>query len=510
MSPAGGRIVVVGLGPGGIDLLLPAARTAIARIPHRFVRTARHPAVEELARHGLDCVPFDDRYESADDFDAVYRGIVETLVTAAVEHGEVCYAVPGSPGVAERTVGMLREAAAAGRVSLDVIPGLSFADLAWARLGVDPMAGAHVVDAQDFAIGAAGLSGPLLIGHCISKLVCSDVKLVLLEVLPPDAPVTVLQRLGLPDEWVTTVPLAALDRDVEPDHLTSVFVDTGHVAIAGEVARLVGLAERLRGPGGCPWDAEQSHHSLARYLLEEAYETVETIEGLPATAPEGPPDLEAYARLEDELGDLLYQVVFHAILAREAGVFTMADVARGIHDKLVRRHPHVFGSAAADTADEVLASWEQLKKAEKGTESLVEGISPGLPSLLYAHKLYRKAATVGLEPGTAAEALDRVADATARLRSPDIAADAAGTEAALGDLLAAAVVVARDRGVDAETSLRGWTARFRERFVRMEHLAAERGVDLASASPDAVAALWIESGISLSGPGSSWVETEQR
>jgi tetrapyrrole methylase family protein/MazG family protein len=277
---------------------------------------------------------------------------------------------------------------------------------------------------------------------------------------------------------------------VEPDHLTSVFVDTGADAVAGEFARLVALAERLRAPGGCPWDAEQSHHSLARYLLEESYETVEAIEGLPAAAPAGEVDLDAYARLEDELGDLLYQVVFHAVLAREAGAFTIADVSRGIHDKLVRRHPHVFGAVEADTVAEVMTNWEQIKLAEKGSASLVEGISPGLASLLYTHKLYRKAASIGLDPGSDAEALDRAALAVDALRD----AGAAATEERLGDLLAAAVVLARARGVDAETALRGWIARFRDRFVRMEELAAAGDVELAAAPPDRVAALWIEAG----------------
>jgi tetrapyrrole methylase family protein / MazG family protein len=485
-----GRVVAVGLGPAGVDLMLPSARAALSYLPRRYARTARHPAIDELAQHGLEFVTFDDRYDAADDFDALYATIVEELIAASAA-GDVCYAVPGSPGVAERTVALLRAAADRGEVVLDVIPGLSFTDLAWTRLGVDPMDGAHLVDGQRFAIDAAGRHGPLLIGHCIDRLVLSDVKLALLESLPADAPVTILARLGLPDELVVTVPLEELDRAVEPDHLTSVFVDTGQAAVAGEFARLVALSERLRAPGGCPWDAEQTHHSLARYLLEESYETVETIEALPADAPAGDPDVEAYARLEDELGDLLYQVVFHAVLAREAGVFTIADVARGIHDKLVRRHPHVFGSVEADTVSEVMTNWEQIKLQEKGDTSLVEGISPGLASLLYAHKLYRKAASVGLDPGTDTEALDRAELAVEALR----AADAAETEARLGDLLAAAVVLARARGVDAETALRGWSARFRERFVRMEQLAAAREVDLAAGPAERVAALWVEAGL---------------
>jgi tetrapyrrole methylase family protein/MazG family protein len=483
-----GRVVAVGLGPAGVDLMLPSARAAISYLPRRFARTARHPAVAELAQHGLEFETFDARYDMADDFEALYASIVAELIGAAGA-GDVCYAVPGNPGVAERTVVLLREAALRGEVQLDVLPGLSFADLAWSRLGVDPMAdGARIVDGQRFATDAAGRSGPLLIGHCINRLVLSDVKLALLEILPADAPVTVLARLGLPDEQVLTVPLAELDRAVEPDHLTSVFVDTGQEAVAGEFARLVALAEKLRAPGGCPWDAEQSHHSLARYLLEESYETVEAIEDLPADAPAGEPDVDAYARLEDELGDLLYQVVFHAVLAREAGVFTVADVSRGIHDKLVRRHPHVFGTVDAGTVAEVMTNWEQIKLAEKGSASLVEGISPGLASLLYAHKLYRKAASIGLDPGSDTEALDRAELALRALRD----ADAGTTEERLGDLLAAAVVLARARGVDAETALRGWAARFRDRFVRMEDLAAARDVDLAAAAPDVVAGLWLE------------------
>jgi tetrapyrrole methylase family protein/MazG family protein len=486
-----GHVVVVGLGPAGADLMLPTARQKLSYIGHRYVRTARHPAVDELAAHGLEFVSFDDRYDAADRFDDLYREIADEIVAAAGEHRQVCYAVPGSPGVAERTVGLLREAEARGEITLEVVPGISFADLAWSRLGVDPMDGARLVDAQTFAVDAAGLTGPILVAHCINRLLLSDVKLALLEALPADAPVTVLQRLGLPSELVFTVPLEALDRDVEPDHLTSVFVDAGSTAVAGEFAALVALSERLRAPGGCPWDAEQTHHSLARYLLEEAYETVETIEALPADAPDGPVPAEDYARLEDELGDLLYQVVFHAVLAREAGAFTVADVARGVHDKLVRRHPHVFGDTEADTVSAVMTNWEQIKKAERGSDSIVDSISPGLPSLLYAHKLYRKAASVGLEPGADDEALDRAELALDALRG----ADTGATEMALGDLLAAAVVLARSRGVDAESSLRAWSARFRDRFVRMEQLARGQGVDLAAAPDDRVAALWVEAGL---------------
>jgi len=486
-----GRVVVVGLGPATVDLMLPAARDAFERIPVRFVRTARHPAVTDLGAAGLELSSFDDRYESASDFDALYDGIAATLSEAAASHGEVVYGVPGNPAVAERTVGMLRARAAAGEIALTVVPGLSFLDLAWTRLGRDPLGGVHVVDAQDFEVSAAGRSGPLLIGHCTSRLVLSELKLALLGALAPDTPVTVLQRLGLPDEQVVEVPLAELDRAVVPDHLTSAFVDAGDRSVAGDVAALVALARRLRGPGGCPWDAEQSHHSLTRYLLEEAYETVEVLELLPGAAPAGDVDAVAYARVEDELGDLLFQVVFHSILAAEAGAFDLGDVARGVHDKLVRRHPHVFGDVAADSAAAVITNWEQIKKAERSSTSLVDSISPGLPSLLYAHKLYRKAASVGLEPDPERDGFVAMRAALDRLEA---GAGPVEAEDALGVLLAGVVVAARARGVDGESALRGWAGRFRDRFVRMEALAHEARVDLGAADPEVAERLWAEAG----------------
>jgi tetrapyrrole methylase family protein/MazG family protein len=222
------RVVVVGLGPAGVDLLLPAARAALERIPVRYVRTARHPAVDDLAREGLVLEPLDLLYDTGDDFDTVYAAIAARVVEAAQEHGEVVYAVPGSPSVAERTVVLLRGAG----IDIEIVPGLSFADLAWNRLGIDPMTGARVVDARTFAVDSAGFAGAMLLAQCDTRFVLSDVKLALLEVLPPEHEVVVLQGLGLPDERLVPVALAQLDQTIEPDHLTSVFVDTGAVSVA--------------------------------------------------------------------------------------------------------------------------------------------------------------------------------------------------------------------------------------------------------------------------------------
>ena len=236
--------------------------------------------------------------------------------------------MPGSPTVAEHTVELLR---ADDRVEVTVLASVSFLDLAWDRLGVDPVAvGARLVDGHDFAVAAAGATGPLLVGQCDRPSVLSDIKLAVEE----GPTVTVLQRLGLPDESVTEVAWDDLDRVVEPDHLTSLWIPGLAAPVAAELVAFAEVVRRLRAE--CPWDREQTHQSLTRHLIEESYEVLDAIDLL------GTDEDEGYVALEEELGDLLFQVVFHATLGAEEGRFTLADVARGIHDKLVLRHPHVF------------------------------------------------------------------------------------------------------------------------------------------------------------------------
>ena len=440
-------MVVVGLGPAGPDLLTVAGAQALSRVSHRFLRTTRHPAAAVVP----DALSFDRLYETAATLDDVYAGIVDSLAEAAAEHGTVLYAVPGSPLVAERTVELLREDS---RVDVELVPALSFLDLAWAALGVDPLAeGVRVIDGRRFAVEAAGERGPLLVAQCDSRQVLSDIKLAAdddarwrLAAGRGDVPVTVLQRLGLPDQSVTTVAWDDLDKEVDPDHLTSIWVPTAAPPVAREVARFDQLVRTLRER--CPWDREQTHRTLTRHLLEETYEVLEAIEALDIDAGEGVDDLE------EELGDLLFQVVFHATLAAEEGFFTLADVARGIHDKLVHRHPHVFAGEQADTPDQVITNWEQIKQAEKGRSSLMDGIGDGLPSLLYAHKVQRKAASVGLDPLAGEE------------------------DGGLGAELFALVDRCRRAQVDPEAALRATAARFRDRFQAAEARAAERGVGI--------------------------------
>lgn len=375
----------VGLGPAGADLLSVGTVEVLDRVEHRFVRTVHHPAASAVG----DATAFDDVYDRGETIEGVYRSIVEQLVAAALEHGEVVYAVPGSPVVAEHTVELL---IADPRVRTVVHPAMSFLDLTWARLGIDPVErGVRLVDGHRFVVEAAGQRGPLLVAQCDSRFVLSDIKLAVEH--PPTQPVVLLTHLGLPDERLVQVPWEDLDRSIEPDHLTSLWIPQLAEPVAAELVRVDELMRRLRRED--PWKAEQTHGSLQRYLLEESHEVLEAIDAYDPDSGDGADELCS------ELGDLLYQVVFHSTLAAEAGWFTLADVATAIHDKLERRHPHIgSGAVATPTRDELVRAWETDKRDEMGRASRYDGIPADLPALARAAKVLRKADPTPERPTT--------------------------------------------------------------------------------------------------------------
>jgi tetrapyrrole methylase family protein/MazG family protein len=247
---------------------------------------------------------------------------------------------------------------------------------------------------------------------------------------------------------------------------------------------LVEIMARLRGESGCPWDREQTSESIKPYLLEETYEVLEAI------------DEQDPAKLKEELGDLMLQIVFHAQMAEEAGVFTASDVLAAINDKLVRRHPHVFGDVKAETAQEVLFNWEQIKQTErrreKGQASLLDGVPRELPALLRAHRLQEKASRVGFDWSEAQEVFRKVEEELGELRAAMQGQAAERVEAELGDLLFALVNLSRFLAVNPEEALRKTIARFIARFRYIEEELARRGRSLRQASLEEMDALWAE------------------
>lgn len=479
------RIVIVGLGPGGHDHVTRETLRDIERITHRYLRTAVHPSADLVPDAGT----FDHVYDSADTFDDVYAEIADTLAAAADEHREILYAVPGSPLVLERTVRHLLER---DDIECIVRPAMSFLDVAWARLGIDPIeSGVRLVDGHDFANAAAGERGPLLVAHTHANWVLSDIKLAVDEA-DGDEPVTILHALGTPDERIVSTTWSELDRAIEADHLTSIWIPHLAAPVGAAYVRFHQLARTLRER--CPWDIEQTHRSLVPHLLEETYEVVDAIEALDTGKTDEIDDTDADADLIEELGDLLYQIEFHATIAEQEGRFTITDVANGIHDKLVRRHPHVFGELAGSDLDtaEVLSNWDDIKRQEKSRTSIFDGIPRSMPALAYAAKVGAKASKVGFDWVDVDGAFPKIAEETAELHDAYTAADAAATAAELGDLLFAVVNVARHLDVDAEAALRAAIDRFRTRFEAVEQLARQRSIDLRSTDLATLDTLWDE------------------
>lgn len=247
-----------------------------------------------------------------------------------------------------------------------------------------------------------------------------------------------------------------------------------------QIERLRAIMRRLRAPGGCPWDAEQTHGSLVSNLIEEAYETVDAIQRC---------DME---HLEEELGDLLLQVVFHSELAEEAKRFNLDDVARGISDKLVRRHPHVFGDSNAGTSDAVLQQWDEIKRGEKGVEDhpYLYGVGKGLPALLRASKLQKKAAKVGFDWPTQTGVLAKIREEVLELEAAVDEQDLAAVDEELGDLLFSVVNLARFRKLDPEILMAAANEKFERRFNEMEGRLRAKGKTLEQASAAEMDEAW--------------------
>lgn len=398
------RIRVVGLGPGDAVHLTVRTSQLLADAPVVRLRTRVHPAAADL-----DFESYDDWYESAESFEQLYARIADDLVRLAHEspHGEVLYAVPGSPVVAERTVELLRE-----RGDVDVIcePAVSVIDVACAALGVDPMAsGLRVIDALDSSEPLRG-PGPLLILQTYAPEVLATVA----DRLAAATPVVVLHHLGLDDERIVALVAGELTNFARADHLTSLYV--AQLRTAGEAMDdLVSFTRRLRAQ--CPWDQEQTHASLSRYLLEESYEALDAIEALARMIEAHEEDDVVVEHAREELGDLLFQVLFHAELADEEGRFDLTSVADAERDKLTGRHPHVFGDVVVNTAADVAANWEIIKRVEKGRQSILDGFAWGAPSLALHAKVLHQARSLDVA-ASAPEALARLRSAVATLTVP--------------------------------------------------------------------------------------------
>jgi tetrapyrrole methylase family protein/MazG family protein len=436
-------IRVVGLGPGDAEHMTRRTYDLLRQSPVARLRTRVHPAAAAFP----DVASYDDLYENAESFDALYQSIAFDLIELArsAPGGEVLYAVPGSPVVAERTVELLLDSK---EVTTVLEPAVSVIDVACAALGRDPMAsGLRVVDALANVEPLRG-PGPLLVLQTYSSEVLASVA----DRLPLSTVVTVLHHLGLEDESIVRLLAGELVSFGDVDHLTSLWID-GLRTTGEAMDDLVAFMRRLRLE--CPWDQEQTHASLTRHLLEEAYETIDALEAF--VRVEGAERDEAAVHVEEELGDLLFQIVFHAELGDEEDLFTLATIADGVRDKLTGRHPHVFGDTQVKDSNEVAARWEILKRDEKGRESVTDGIAWQLPALILYTKLLRKAALVDPRhdgENSRARAIDALRAVPLDHTIVEDAQSSSDVDATWGDAVVALVEMAQWSGVDLEGVLR--------------------------------------------------------
>jgi tetrapyrrole methylase family protein/MazG family protein len=435
------------------DLLLDEGRTVI-------VRTLRHPAAAELAalREVVSC---DDLYESSDVFPDVYAAIAERVLEAAASD-PVVYAVPGSPVIGEFAVRQIMERAP----DTELIPSESFVDAVLAEVGYDPLdRGLQILNGHELPDPLV-LDKPTIIGHLDRPEILADVLDAVARVTVEEATVTLLAGAGSPDAVIVNAAAHEIGHDLAGLR-TSLYID----AVPGGLLGAVQVMRRLRAE--CPWDQEQTHRTLVKNLLEECYELIDAIGRLPDKGV----DWVAYSAVEDELGDVLLQVLFHEAIAREAGAFDIDGVAEVLRQKLVRRHPHVFGDVEVADAGDVKRNWDRIKEEENGpSDSSLDGIPIGLPGLERAAKVQNRAAKVGFDWENAGQVLPKLREEVTEL---DKAMAGEGDVAAeLGDVLFSVVNLSRHLGVDPELALRAATSRFEERFRTMEGEGPLTGLDL--------------------------------
>jgi tetrapyrrole methylase family protein/MazG family protein len=490
------EIIVVGLGPGRWDDLTLEAQAVFARASLVICRTLRHPTVVALRRQQPTLVieSFDALYESAESFAELYPRMVEQLFAraAALPEGEpLVYAVPGHPLIAEESVRVLRLRARERGVAVRIVAGLSFIEPVCAALDLDPLErDLQLLDATLLAdipapelMGALLPTHPVLIAQAYNRRLASGVKLALGELYPDDWQVAVVRSASIPgEEVIERLPLAELDRGEHADHLTTVYVPPLPPLDAVRVPEgLRYIVHRLRAPDGCPWDRQQTHQSLRAFVLEEAYEVAEVLD-----AWDGSPELAE--KLAEELGDLLLQVYLQAEVADQEDLFHIGDVYQAISEKLVRRHPHVFGDVQVKDAAHVVRNWEAIKREERAAkgeevalESVLRGIPLSAPALYQAYELGRKAAKTGFDWPDTDGALAKVAEEARELAA---AADDNERRAELGDLLFALATLARHLHIQPEEALHAANQRFRRRFVAMEQRAQQEGRALATLTLD--------------------------
>lgn len=428
-------IHIAGLGPGDAGSIT-IETFELLKNTQVILRTKFHPTVTALEKWGVDYRSLDHVYEEHESFEDVYENLAQEVLELYQDgFKELTYCVPGNPLIAEKSVvelvGLLKEA----KIPYKIHSAVSFIDVILEVLERDPIKGLLIIDAQDLDKKGISAEADTVLTQVYNKRIASDVKLALMDYLDDETEIIYIKNAGIVgEESIRRIPLWALDRQTDVDHLTSIFIEAEAVKPGfNEFRRTI---KTLREPGGCPWDREQTHESLRRYLIEEAYEAADAI-------TEG--DMEDVC---EELGDVLLQVVLHARIAEEAGDFTIQDVIRTVNEKMITRHPHVFSNLEVDNTAEVLYNWEKIKKTEKGEVSLADKLKAlprSVPATMRAQEVVKKANSYGYLKRTEKDLLKELTNI--------LKAEALTDEKQLADLVFYTVLLLDSYGYQAESLL---------------------------------------------------------
>lgn len=473
-------LTIIGLGAGDLDQLSIGTYRKLKAAELIVARTDQHPVIEELRAEGLQIESFDAIYEKNDAFEDVYEEIAERLVALAKEH-PVTYAVPGHPLVAERTVQLLIEKERVGLVQLDIAGGNSFLDPIFGALRIDPIEGFQLLDGTDMGRDDVQMTQHVLIGQVYDAFVASEVKLSLMEKYAFDHPVTIVTAAGSSLEKLRTVPLFELDRETEIDNLTTIYVPPvfEQAGRLKEWSTFREIIAALRAPDGCPWDREQTHESLKRYLIEEAHELLEAI------------DQQDDEGVIEELGDVLLQVFLHAQIGEDDGYFAMEDVLQSIGEKMIRRHPHVFGDRNVADSDEVLLNWQEIKESEKPqVDSLLDGQERHSSSLLTAFNYQNAAAKVGFDWPDIEGAFDKFEEEWQEFKVEVENGTKESQTDELGDVFFTLVNLSRFLKLSPEEAMAHANTKFKRRFSFVEQSVKEGKGEFSAYTLDELEAFW--------------------
>lgn len=472
-----GSIAIVGLEQDAGGALDERAAARLTRAHTIVVATQDGAASEAVRRLGMSVTTYADLGLAGD---APSEMIVQSLLGLA-QHGDVALVAPGYPFLRSGVISGLLSRSGGG---VDVFPVASPLQVLVLALDIDLTADVDIVDAASLAGIGFSRDTHLIVTGITNALVARSVAKRLAEFYPPEHTVVTAgcQETGGFDLKLTT--LSELESVSAGCRDAAVFVAPSRIAPPGGFDELVRIIGVLRSPGGCPWDREQTHETLSKHMVEEAYEAIHAIRenDLPG--------------LTDELGDVLLQIVLHAQIGAEEGAFTIDDVVAGIIAKIRRRHPHVFGNVQADTPEQVMVNWDAIKREEKAEAAggeptgVLHGIASSLPALMYAQKISKRAAAAGFEWDTVDDVWAKVHEEIEELKAAEPGTPEAADE--VGDVLFTVVNVARHLGIDSEEALRGTCAKFLRRWNDMESQAAQSGVNIRDLDIGALEQFWLE------------------